>query len=58
MRYFLDLTKSILVVYNPNLARAESLFRSKGITIVTGSRYLGGYIGDDGPQDQWLRDKV
>ena len=56
--YSPELTKSILLVSEPNLAKAESLFRGEGITIVMGSRYFGGYIGDAGPQAQWLGDKV
>ena len=33
-------------------------FWGRGLTIVTGSRYLGGYIGYAEPQEEWLREKV
>ena len=29
-----------------------------GITVVTGSHYLGGFIGDMGTKNTWLADKV
>ena len=56
--YFLDSTKSILVLFMHNLAPEERFFRGKGLAIVTGSRYLGGYIGDVTPQKKWLGKKV
>ena len=42
--YYPEPTKSILVVAPGNLARAEEHFRGLGIRVVTGHRYLGGYI--------------
>ena len=56
--YFLDLTKIILVVSTHKVERAEHFFRGRGLTIVTGSRYLGGYINDAGPHTEWLSEKV
>ena len=44
--YFPEPTKSILVVAPRNVARAEEFFRGMGLQIVTGSWYLGGFIGD------------
>ena len=56
--YFLDLTKSILVVSTHNVAQEEILLCGWGMTIVIGSRYLGGYIGDMEPQAEWMSKKV
>ena len=44
--YFLEPTKSILVVAPRNVPRSEYFFRGMGVKIVTGSRYLGGFVGD------------
>ena len=44
--YYLELTKSILVVAPGNVARAKEHFRGIGIQVVTGHRYLGGFLGD------------
>ena len=43
--YFLKTTKSILVVSPWNAPRAQAFFRSYGLQIVTGKRYLGGFLG-------------
>ena len=42
--YYPEPTKSILVVAPGNVARAEEHFRGLDIIVVTGHRYLGGYI--------------
>ena len=36
----------------------EILFRGQVLTIIKGSRYLGGYIGDNVTQARWLGEKV
>ena len=56
--YYPELTKSILVVAPENVARAEEHFRGLGIRVVTGHRYLGGFIGDAEAEQEWLREKV
>ena len=56
--YFLGPIKSILVVEPRNVARAEKLFQGMGMQIVTGSRYLGGFIGDGASEKSWLTVKV
>ena len=43
--HYLDPTKSILVVAKRNVPRAKEYFRGMGIQLVTGSRYLGGFVG-------------
>ena len=44
--YYPDPTKSILVVANRNVPRAKEYFREMRIKVVTGSRYLGGFLGE------------
>ena len=56
--YFLEPTKSILFVAPRNLARAEEFFRGMGIKVVTGSRYLGGFIGEVEAEKSWMEGKV
>ena len=55
---FPEPTKSILVVVSRNVERAEKFFRGMGMNIVTGSWYLGCFIGDRAAEDIWLADKV
>jgi hypothetical protein len=45
--YFPEPSKSILVATPKNKAAAESAFADKGFIIVTGHRYLGGFIGNE-----------
>ena len=56
--YFPDPTKSILVVSPRNVQRVEAFSWGYGIHTVTGSRYLGGFLGSKAAQDHWLREKV
>ena len=55
---FLEPTKNILVVAPRNVARADEFFREMGMTLVTGTRYLGGLIGDREAKDKWLSEKM
>ena len=56
--YYLEPTKRILVVAPGNVAREEDLFRGLGIKVVTGHRYLGGYIGDKEAEGRWLVENI
>ena len=56
--YLPEPTNIILVVSETNLTWEKIFFSERGLTIVMGSRHLGGYIGDDAPQMQWLGKKV
>ena len=56
--YFPDPTKRILVVAEQNVTRATENFRGMGMKVVTGSRYLGGFVGDWETEIQWVRTKV
>ena len=48
-----DQKKIILVVAPGNVARAEEFFRGMGIRVVTGHRYLGGFISDREAEEKW-----
>ena len=37
---------------------AEEFFRGMGLRVVTGSRYLEGFIGDGAAENSWLAGKV
>ena len=41
-----------------NVAQAEEHFRGLGIRVVTGHRYLGGYIGDGEAEMSWLKANI
>jgi hypothetical protein len=56
--YFPEPSKSILVVQEHNKAAAEIAFKDLGFTIVTGTRYLGGYIGSAEDQSEWVNSKT
>ena len=56
--YFPEPTKSILVVSEKNVPRAKEYFRRMGVQVVTGSRYLGGCIGEQEKEEQWVQEKV
>ena len=56
--YYPEPTKIVLVVAPGNVARAEEHFRGLGIKVVTGHRYLGGYIGDKEAEGRWLVEKI
>ena len=49
--YSPELTKGILVVAPRNVAREEELFMGMGMTVVNGSHYIGGFIGDMEAED-------
>ena len=56
--YYLEPTKSILVVAPRNVAWAEEFFRGVGIKVMTGHRYLGVFIGESEAEKRWLSGKV
>ena len=56
--YYPKPTTSILVVAPGKVARAEEHFRGLGIRVVTGHRYLGGFLGDIAAEREWLEKKV
>ena len=50
--------KIILVVSLWNVPRLEDFFRGYDLQVVTGSRYLGGFVGKKVVQDMWLEEKL
>ena len=40
------------------MASLEEFFRGMVMKIVTGSHYLGGFIGERSDKDRWLAEKV
>ena len=52
------LTKSILVIYPWNVQRAEAYFSGIGVSVVAGSHYLSGFIGDPNSEKACLDDTV
>ena len=46
------------MVAEQNVPRATEYFRGMGIKIVTGSRYLGGFVGQRETEIQWVRTEV
>ena len=51
-------TKSILVVAPWNVDRDEDFFRGMVMIVVTGRRYLVGFIGYQDAETMWLDEKV
>ena len=56
--YYPEPTKSILVVAPRNVAWVEEFFWGVGIQVVTGHRYLGGFMGDREAEKRWLAGKI
>ena len=51
-------TKIILVIYWDNFHQDQTFFQGMGLKLVTGSRYLGGFIEGGMTESTWLGDKV
>ena len=47
-----------MVIFLRNVAKTEEFFRGISMKVVTGSRYLGGFISDREAEDKWLVEKV
>ena len=46
------------MVSGKNVPRANAYFRGMGIQVVTGSLYLGGFVGEQETEGQCLKKKV
>ena len=46
------------MVSEQNVPRAKEYFHGMGVQVVTGSRYLGGFIGEQETEEQWIKAKV
>ena len=53
-----SIKKSVLVVSPWNVLQAEAFFREYRFQIVTGSRYLGGFVRSKAAQDRWMGEKL
>ena len=56
--YYLELEKTVLVVDSKDETVADGLFVELGVTVVTGHRFLGGFIGDQEGNDEYVKQKV
>ena len=55
--YYPEPTKTILVVDPGNTAQTEEHLRGLGIRVVSGHRYLRGFIGDADAERDWQQEK-
>jgi hypothetical protein len=56
--YFPEPSKSIIVVASHNLEKAKHEFKDLGFKVVTGTRYLGGFIGENEAFNEWIETKT
>jgi len=56
--YFPEPQKSFLVVSPEFFDEAEHIFKDFGVKIVTGQRFLGGFIGLASDTESWLHEKI
>eukprot|EP00978_Attheya_sp_CCMP212_P041254 scaffold234298_cov35-Attheya_sp.AAC.1 len=56
--YYPEPSKSIPVVREMNLVAAKAALGDLGFRITTGNRYLGGFIGEAAPQEDWVREQT
>ena len=56
--YFPEPSKSILVVREHNFEAAKLAFSDLGFKVTMGSRYLGGFIGEDSALREWIQEKT
>jgi hypothetical protein len=51
-------SKSIIIVKEHDREVAKIYFKDLGFTVVAGSRYLGGFIGEEPDQQVWIQEKT
>jgi hypothetical protein len=56
--YYPEPTKSILVLSTANFARSKAEFADLGFKVTAGSRYLGGFIGEEASRGAWLEEEI
>ena len=56
--YFPEPRKSVLVVSQNFKMEAEAMFSNLGVKVVTGNRFLGGFVGDLFNQNSYVTSKV
>ena len=56
--YHPEPSKSVVVVSEKFVSEAKQIFEGSGVTIATGSRFLGGFVGSRKEQESFLLKKV
>ena len=56
--YFPEPDKSFLVVHPDYIDTAREIFKDLKLNIVSGKRFLGGFIGSSDDTEQWLNDQI
>ena len=58
MAIILKPSKSYLIVHPPDMSQAQEIFGDSGVQIVSGHRFLGGYVGDPVGSMEFVQSKV
>ena len=58
MGIFLEPDKSYIVIYPDFIQEAQTVFDGMGIQIVTGHKFLGGFIGGKDDTVIWMEKKI
>ena len=56
--YYLDPTKSILIMHMKNIDVGEPFVECHGFKVCTGVHYLSGYIGDEESKDDCTKKQM
>ena len=56
--YYLQLEKCYCIVHPAYVAEANKMFSKMAVQVVTGFKYVGGFIGTEQDTNIWLTDKV
>ena len=56
--YYPEPPKSVLIVFLENLEAGKEFRARHRFKVCMGTRYLGGYIGDDESKRNWMRERT
>ena len=56
--YFPEPSKSVLIIDRKFKVEAETMFSDVGIKVVSGHRFLGGFIGEDDECELYVKQKI
>ena len=56
--YYPEPKKTFLIVHPDHVEEAKRCFEQSGLKIVTGKRYLGGFIGDETTMKEFVHEKI
>jgi hypothetical protein len=56
--YYNEITKNVLIVAPQYAEQARVFFDGFGVEVVTGHRFLGGFVGSEADQSAWMKKKV